>query len=1158
MTRPPVTLDDKYDLSVETVFLSGTQATVRLLLMQHARDAAAGKRTAGYVTGYRGSPLGGLDQQMARAGKALAAADVLFQPAINEDLAATALWGAQQAEMRGNGRFDGVFGVWYGKGPGVDRSGDAFRHANLSGTSPWGGVIALMGDDHTCESSTTAHQSEYAFVDAMMPVLNPAGVQELLDYGLYGFALSRFAGIWAGVKCVKDTVESTASVDGRLDRVEIVRPDFEMPPGGLSIRPGFDALEQEARLHRHKIPAAEAFILANRLNRIVVSGGPAPRMGIVSMGKSWLDTLEALDILGLDEVALSRLGVRLVKIGCTWPLVGEDVRRLAEGLSRIVVVEEKRGLVEGQLKEILYGTANAPAIVGKKDENGDWLFPSNGALEANRIAVALGRRILEGTGDEALAARLAGAEAAVERLSRTEDVSGRRPYFCAGCPHNTSTKVPDGHVAYAGIGCHFMAQWMDRNTEGFTQMGGEGANWIGEAPFSTLPHVFQNIGDGTYNHSGYLAIRAAKAAGVNVTYKILYNDAVAMTGGQANDGGLTVYDIAAQVAAEGAQRIAVVTDEPDKYPVGAFPANATVHHRDALDAVSRELAAVPGLTVLLYDQTCAAEKRRRRKRGTFPDPDQRILINERVCEGCGDCGVQSNCVAIQPVETEFGRKRQIDQSSCNKDFSCLKGFCPSFVTVKGARPKAASRAVGPDDPRLAGLPAPDAPAIEGTYGVLVTGVGGTGVVTVGAILGMAAHIEGKGCGIIDMAGLAQKGGAVISHIKLADRPEDIATIRVGAGGAGALLACDIAVAGMAKVLAAIDPAKSVVVANLHEQLPGDFTRDVSFALPTRQVVKALAERTAEGRIAFLDATRLAERLFGDAIAANMMILGHAFQKGALPLSAEAIEEAIRLNGAAVSMNLAAFRWGRLSAVDPSVLAEAEGAAAPTLSWRRPSQSLEELVARRREDLLAYQDAAYARRFEERVAAVAAAEERVRPGSTALTEAVARNLYKLMAIKDEYEVARLYTDGAFAAQLAEAFESHGRIELNLAPPLLSPTDPATGRPRKRAFGPWILSVLPVLARMKRLRGTPLDLFGKTAERRLERRVRADYEAAVDEIAARLDADRFEAALALASYPDGIRGFGPVRAESIERTEPERLSALAAFRAEAPAPSLAAAE
>ena len=852
MSLNHVTLDDKYDLAKSRIFVTGYQALVRLTMMQHERDKRAGLNTAGYVTGYRGSPLGGLDYQFQRAAQHLAPRNVLFQSAINEDLAATALWGSQQAELRGEGKYDGVFGIWYGKGPGVDRSGDAFRHANFAGTSKHGGVLALMGDDHTAESSTTAHQSEFNFVDVMIPILNPAGVQEIIDYGLYGFAMSRFTGAWVGLKCMHETVESTAVVDGSLDRLGILLPDpdeYTMPAGGLNIRLVDTVLGMEARLHDHKRDAMLAFVRVNKLNKVITSGGRNPKIGVITTGKSYLDVRQALDELGIDEVKANDWGMRIHKIACPWPISRQELQDFARGLELIIVVEEKRSLIEVQVREELYGTANQPICIGKKDEQGNWLFPVKGALDPNDVAICIGERLLKYVGDENLKGRVARLKEAQARLAVTQDVAVRIPYFCSGCPHNSSTVVPQGSRAYAGIGCHYMAQWMDRSTLGFTQMGGEGANWIGEAPFSMRPHVFQNIGDGTYNHSGSMAIRASIAAGVNVTYKILFNDAVAMTGGQMHDGTLTVPKIAAQVAAEGASRIVVVSDEPKKYPPGTqWPEGITFHHRDDLQQVQTDLAHVPGCTILIYDQTCAAEKRRRRKRGTFPDPEKRVIVNELVCEGCGDCGVKSNCVSVQPLETEWGRKRTIDQSSCNKDFSCVKGFCPSFVTVHGAQLKKGKGVA--QDHEVKPLPEPELPRIDHTYNIIVTGVGGTGIVTIGGILGMAAHLEGKATGVIDMAGLAQKGGAVYSHMRIAERPEDIHAIRVAAGGADLVLGGDIVVAGNKKVLAAVKSGRTAMIINTSEFMPGDFTRNADFSLPTERLRRAISTCGGPGPHAF--------------------------------------------------------------------------------------------------------------------------------------------------------------------------------------------------------------------------------------------------------------------------------------------------------------------
>ncbi len=1158
MTLRQVSLEDKYDLTKKTIFVTGYQALIRLCMMQKERDRRAGLNTAAYISGYRGSPLGGLDQQFIRAAHHLVPKDIKFQAGLNEDLAATALWGTQQAELRGEGKFDGVFGMWYGKGPGVDRSGDVFRHANLAGTSPHGGVLALMGDDHTAESSTTAHQSEFHFVDVMMPILNPAGVQEIIDYGIYGWAMSRFTSTWTALKCMHETVESTGIVDGSLDRVSIVTPtDFIQPDGGLHIRLRDTFLEQEARLHDYKRDAMLAFVRANKLNKIVTSGGLNAKIGIITTGKPYLDVRQAFDELGIDEVKCNALGIRLFKVGCPWPLDRAELLDFAKGLELIIVVEEKRSLIEVQVREELYGTANQPVCIGKKDERGNWLFPVKGALDPNDVAITIGDRVLNYTQDAEIATKVSRLKQAQHSLSELKEVAARTPYFCSGCPHNTSTTVPDGMRAYAGIGCHFMAQWMDRETLGYTQMGGEGANWIGEAPFSKTGHVFQNLGDGTYNHSGYLAIRAAVASGINITYKILYNDAVAMTGGQSNDGGLTVPQIANQVAAEGVRRVVIVTDEPVKYPDGVeWPKGLTIHHRDELDAIQRELAEVPGVTVLVYDQACAAEKRRRRKRGTFPDPDKRVIINELVCEGCGDCGVKSNCVSVQPLETEWGRKRKIDQSSCNKDYSCVKGFCPSFVTVHGGKPK---RGAAVAEGEIARLPDPVLPPTVQPYGIIVTGIGGTGIVTIGGVLGMAAHLEGKGVGIIDMAGLAQKGGAVYSHIRIADNPDDIHAIRMAAGSCNLVLGGDMVVAGNKKVLAAVKLGTTRIVANTAEFMPGDFARNADFSLPTERLKRSLTGAAGQENVDFIDATRLAIALMGNSIAANIFLVGYAFQKGWLPLSAEAIEKAIELNGEAVAMNHAAFRWGRRAALD---MASVDALAAPAVSEqddnRRLSQTLDEAIERRVAFLTGYQSARYARRYRNLVARVREAEKSKTPGETSLTDAVARYLFKLMAYKDEYEVARLYTDGTFAKQIARTFEGENmRLEFHLAPPLLAKTNSATGEPRKISLGAWMLPAFGMLKHFKVLRGTPLDPFGYTAERRTERALIADYENLLGEILVALTPANHHIAVGLAAIPEKIRGFGHVKARHLKAAKADEAALLEQFRAGTP-PVLKAAE
>ena len=1151
-----VTLEDKYTARSGRIFVTGIQALVRLPLLQRRRDLAAGLNTAGYITGYRGSPLGAYDQQLERARAHLEAAHVRHQPGVNEDLAATACAGTQQTGLDGESRYDGVFAIWYAKGPGVDRSGDAIRHGNLFGTAPHGGVLLLLGDDHLCESSTTAHQSEYAMVDAMVPVLNPAGVAEILEYGLLGIAMSRYAGAWVALKCVHDTVESTASIPADPEQPRIVLPlDHALPPGGLNIRwpdNGLGqrmALAQEERVHVHKLDAARAFARANRLDRVVL-GGEGAWLGVVTTGKSWLDLVAALDDLGIDQQRALELGLRVFKVGMTWPLEPQALTAALADLDKVIVVEEKRPLIESQAKELLYHLPERPVIVGKRDEAGEALFASHGSLSSNQIAMAIARRLLERREDAGLRRRLEELEALERAAAGYTPAMLRLPYFCPGCPHSSSTRVPEGSKALAGIGCHFMVQWMDRDTRRFTQMGGEGASWLGEAPFSTRSHIFQNVGDGTFYHSGSLAVRAAVASGADITFKILYNDAVAMTGGQKMEtGNLDVAAITRLLEAEGVGEIAVVTDEPGKYPpTSGFAAGTKVHHRDELDAVQRALREVKGVTAIVYDQTCAAEKRRRRKRGAFPDPDERVVINELVCEGCGDCGVASNCVAIQPLETEFGRKRRIDQSACNKDFSCLKGFCPSFVTVKGGRPrKAAAAAVQAPFPAL---PEPSLPELDGPFGIVVTGVGGTGVVTIAALLGMAAHLESKGVAALDMIGLAQKGGAVVSHLKLAPTQEEIGAARVAAGGARLVLGCDLIVAAGTQSVPTMRTGVTAVVVNRDAATTGAFTRSPDLALPLDRLEAAIVDAAGSGMVSFVDAGSLATRLVGDAIGANLLLVGYAWQKGLLPLGREAIERAIEVNGVQVDFNRQAFLWGRRLAHDPAAVE----AVASAGERRRPKlATLEEIVAHRSAFLVSYQDEALARRYRERVAKVREAEQRRVPGRSELGQAAARGLFKLMAIKDEYEVARLWTDGSFQEQLGREFESWERLEVHLAPPILGERDPVTGRPRKRRFGPWMLRAMRLLARAKRLRGTALDPFARTAERRMERELLRRYEALLDELAAGLSVESYDRAVELARLPERVRGFGHVKEASLREVVARWAELMAA-----PAEELRAAE
>jgi indolepyruvate ferredoxin oxidoreductase len=1137
MTLADVHLTDRFDLTRKDVLLSGTQAIVRLTMMQHERDKIAGLDTACFVSGYRGSPLGGLDQQFVRSKSFLEDYGVVFQPGLNEDMAATAVWGSQQSEMRGEGKHDGVYGIWYGKGPGVDRCGDVFRHANMAGSSKNGGVLVLMGDDHTAESSTVPHQSEFILMDVMMPVLNPAGVQELLDYGTLGWALSRYSGCWVGLKCVKDTIESTTVVDASVDRIKVVEPsDFEMPEGGLNIRPWDDRHEQEARMHEHKRFAAVAFARANNIDRMILNGGRAPKIGVVSTGKSYLDVREAFDELGIDEVTASKLGVRLLKIGMSWPLDPEIVTKFARGLDLIVVVEEKRSLIETQIREQLYGTSKAPVIIGKKDEDGNSLFVAKGALDPNQIAIEFARRFLKRHDDKKMADALARLEQAESNVRNTPNIAERIPYFCAGCPHNSSTVVPEGGRAYAGIGCHWMVQYIpERLTEGTTHMGGEGANWIGEAPFSTRRHVFQNLGDGTYNHSGVLALRACIAAGVNVTYKILYNDAVAMTGGQPHEGNLTVPMIARQVMAEGAQRVAIVSDEPDKYGPGAgFPEFTSFNHRDDIDHVQKELQEFDGVTVLIYDQTCAAEKRRRRKRGLFPDPPKRVFINELVCEGCGDCGVQSNCVAVTPKETEFGRKRKIDQSVCNKDYSCVNGFCPSFVTVHGGALTGGKASTGtPVGARAFDtLPEPAQPALARPYGILITGIGGTGVVTLGQIIGMAAHLEGKGAGIIDMAGLSQKNGSVVTHMKIASSPDDIQTIRLAAGGADLVLGCDLVTTGAEKNLSTVRTGATHVVVNAHEQMTAQFTRDADFSLPSERLRLAIEARAGRKNVDVVAANRLATALLGDSIGSNLFIVGYAAQKGLLPMSVAAIERAIELNGVSVEMNSQAFLWGRRAAHDAAAVEQLLDQSSSATQEAEAPQTLQEMIDRRADFLAAYQNNAYGQKYRSFVAKVSEAEAAKTAGRSGLAEAVARYYFKLLAYKDEYEVARLYTDGSFAREVAKQFTGDYKLKYHLAPPILGRRDEHTGLPRKTEFGSWMKPAFAILARFKGLRGTAFDPFGYSDERRTERALIAEYEKTIESVLGGLHLETHELAVEIAQVPEQIRGYGHVKARNIE--------------------------
>jgi indolepyruvate ferredoxin oxidoreductase len=1157
MALAAVSLDDKYVVEQGRVFLTGVQALVRLPMMQRRRDERAGLNTAGFISGYRGSPLGNYDQGLLAARKFLSKHAIQFWPGVNEDLAATAVWGTQQINLFPGSKVDGVFSIWYGKSPGVDRSGDAFRHANSAGTANFGGVLALAGDDHAPKSSTLSMQSDHSLMAVKIPVLYPAGVQDFLDYGLYGWAMSRYTGLWIGFKVVSDTVESAASVDIDPHRAEVVLPeDFAMPPGGLNIRWPDLWYELDDRIEMHKLAAAQAFVRANKLDRVVIES-PRPRLGIVSAGKSYLDVRQAFDDLGMDERMASEMGIRLYKVAMTWPLEPEGLRRFASGLDEILVVEEKRAFLEPQVKEILYHMpAEArPRVVGKTDETGAPLLSSCRELQPSAIARVIASRLKRFQPAPRLDERLAFLDAGDRALAALNPPIERTPYFCSGCPHNTSTRVPEGSRALSGIGCHFMAQWMNRDTDTYTHMGAEGANWIGQAPFTETPHIFQNIGDGTYFHSGILAVRACVAANVNLTFKVLYNDAVAMTGGQHVDGQLSVPQVTRQLASEGVKRIAVVTDEPEKYAIGTdFAPGVSIHHRDDLDAVQRELREWKGVSALVYDQTCAAEKRRRRKRGTFPDPAKRVFINEMVCEGCGDCSVASNCLSVVPVETEYGRKRAIDQSSCNKDYSCVKGFCPSFVTVHGGRLRKRRTAEGGiDDIRL---PEPAHPSVDTPYGILVTGVGGTGVVTIGALLGIAAHMEGKGCTVLDITGLAQKGGAVLSHVRIAAKPEAIHAVRVAAGDADLVLGCDLVVAAGKEALSKYRAGRTRAVVNSHDTPTAGFVRDPNLVFPGRALEDVVRRATGPDRSDFIDATNLATGLLGDSIAANLFMLGYAYQKSLIPVSGEAILKAIELNAVAIEMNRRAFLWGRRAAIEPDVVTQAARPAAGFIEERKLSKTFDEIVARRIADLTGYQNAAYARRYDSFVRRVREAESAKAKGMSGLAEAVARYAYKLMAYKDEYEVARLYSMPDFWRELRDTFEGDYKLHLHLAPPLIAPRDPVTGVLTKNEYGPWILKAFHVLAKFRGLRGTPLDVFGYTQERRMERRLIVEYERIIETILETLSHDNHALAVEIASLPERIRGYGHIKEQGVKAAKAREAELLAMMRA--PAGRITAAE
>ena len=1122
MANTSIKLDDKFNITKSNVLLNGTQGLVRLMLGQKLRDEKQGLNTAGFVTGYRGSPLGAVDFQMRRASKELLASNIKFKEALNEDLATTALWGAQQAELRGEGLYDGVFGLWYGKGPGVDRSGDAMRHANMAGSSVNGGVLMAMGDDHSGESSTVLHQSDLAMIDAGMPILSPAGVQEILDYGYYGFALSRYSGLWVGLKTMKDTIEVTSVVDGDPFRMEFKNPETMSTSDNLNIRLVDTPADQEKRLLSDKKTAAEDFARINRIDKV---GLPKlnSKIGLVAAGKNWLDLIHALSLLGIDESEAKALGITSYKIVQTWPIDRQSLLEWADQLDLIIVIEEKRKIIETQIKEALFSIASKTRVYGGH-KNDEYLFFDHGVLDPLDIASALGQIFKEeGCSNNSLELGLRKI-IEVQSADNAPDLAERLPYFCAGCPHNSSTIVPEGSRAYAGIGCHYMAQWMDRETLGFTHMGGEGANWIGESLFSKRDHVFQNIGDGTYNHSGIQAIRAAVAANTDITYKILFNDAVAMTGGQGNDGQLSAVRIVNELLAIGIENTVLVYDDKEDLSLSSFPSQIEKVDRTKLNYVQEKLSKIKGVTAIVYVQTCAAEKRRRRKRGLFPDPDKRLFINTDICEGCGDCGVQSNCVAITPIETELGRKREIDQSNCNKDFSCLNGFCPSFVSVEGASVKKSQQT----DFALPTLEKPELPSINDTHNIVVTGVGGSGVVTIGALIAQAAQIDGLGAGMMEMAGLAQKGGAVHIHCRLAKSPSEISAIRVTMGECDALIGGDLVVSSGSKCLNLTANGRTKAVVNSDQIVTGEFTRNTEFEVPNDQLIVSMEAKLKEG-LSLLNSSKIATKLMGDSIYSNMLLLGASWQQGLLPLSHDALIHAIKLNGAFVEQNLRAFEIGRWAALFPDDANKM--ISNPIVNSKK---SLSDRIDFRKKHVESFQGKSLSKKYIDQVDSFKDQE---------IKEAVAINYHKVLAYKDEYEVARLHL--GTHRKVAEKFENVRKIKFHLAPPLIT-KEGKNGRAKKIEFGEFTIHIFKVLAWLKWLRGTKFDIFSYSKDRRLDLDLIKQYQNDLQFVKKlNLDQDK-ELILELLNVPSSIKGFGIVRRKNYEAASVQRKNLLEKLR------------
>ncbi|WNC73617.1 indolepyruvate ferredoxin oxidoreductase family protein [Thalassotalea psychrophila] len=1138
MTNSEIKLQDKYERNNDNAYMTGSQALVRALLEQRWLDEKNGLNTAGFISGYRGSPMTAMDVQLWREEKRLTDNHIKFIPGINENLAMTSVWGTQQIEYFGDGKYDGVFSMWYGKGPGLDQTLDGLRQGNWHGSSKHGGALILAGDDPNMASTINNYHSEVLFEDLLMPVLFPADIQEVLDLALMGVALSRFSGAWVGYKLLPETIETSARVNIAENRFDIKYPEFDFPEGGVNSRKVDSPYAQEQRIKEHKLRAALAFSRANNLNKLSFNSSNA-KIGIVAMGKIWRDTMQSLKDLGLEESDLENLGVRILKVSMPFPADLETYREFAQGLEQVIVIEDKREIIEKAMVQACYDLPEAqrPQILGRHDEHGNILLSNSGNITTDDITRALAKRLLDITPNDSVATNLATLENSGCKLGNLPTLDmARLPYFCSGCPHNTSTITPDGSRSFGGVGCHFMANWMERDVDLYTHMGGEGGTWIGLSNFVNTKHMFQNLGDGTYYHSGSLAVRAAIAANVNITYKILYNDAVAMTGGQPVDGPISVNSIADQMRAEGIERIAVVTDEPEKYKTyRAFPKGTTINHRDELDLVQRELREIPGVTILIYDQTCASEKRRRRKRGKFPDPAKRMFINDRVCEGCGDCGEKSNCLSVEPKSTEFGRKRAVNQSTCNKDYRCNDGFCPSFVTVLGGKVRKGKGAAS----SIADLPhIPDATPYElqgdTTFNIIITGVGGTGVITVGQILGMAAHVDNKGVSVVEQLGFAQKGGPVKSHVKIGNNANAIKGVRITAGQADLLLGCDMLAGSDNETLSMVKEGKTFAVVNNHQAITGEFTRDGDLQYPI-DAVKARLEGSLGNNLEFIEANKVATQLMGDSIASNFFVVGYAWQNGQIPLTEHSILKAIELNGVAIEFNQQAFMWGRIFANDQSaVLRLIEGGENNDAEIK----SLAERIELRVKDLTEYQNADYAARYKALLEKVSASEQTLDITDNSLTQAVALYAYKLMAYKDEYEVARQYASSDFLDKLNTQFEGDFKLEFNLAPPMIAPKDKVTGLPKKIRLGGWMLKAFGILAKFKGLRGTAFDIFGKTAERKMERQLIEDYFDMIENVLVNLEAKNYSIAVEIAELPDLVRGFGHVKEANFEKYESEK--------------------